>query len=143
MIWIVQVNAKNGTVTDDVVRKQAEIFEQQMNISNFSYSNGWLHWFKQGLGLSQQKKHGKTADVDLDVEEEGRTSLRAIIEQYDMKVVYNMDETALFYQLQFDKTIAHAPVKGCKKNKHRNTIAFSCNSDSSNKRTMTVIERFL
>jgi hypothetical protein len=37
IIWIRQVNAKNGTKTDEVIKEQAKVLDQQMSEKSFVY----------------------------------------------------------------------------------------------------------
>jgi hypothetical protein len=53
------------------------------------------------------------------------------IKLYELRDVYNMDETGLFYRMAPDKTIATRQIEGSKKDKTRMTIAFTCNADGS------------
>jgi len=47
--------------------------------------------------------------------------------------VYNCDETALYWRIEPDKTLASGPVQGKKKSKDRATILIACNSTGDNK----------
>ncbi|XP_021916826.1 tigger transposable element-derived protein 6-like [Zootermopsis nevadensis] len=142
IIWIGQVNARNGTTTDGVIKEQAKVIGQQMGVTNFVYSSGWLHRFKRRHGLSQLKKPGETAKINEEVVEAGRQRLYDIVKEYDPKDIYSMDESALFYRMQPDKTISDGPAKGCKKAKDRLTLALCTNADGSDKRTVTVIGKY-
>ncbi|XP_054708872.1 tigger transposable element-derived protein 6-like [Uloborus diversus] len=133
--WIMQMTAKNATI----IREHAKIFGQQMNITDFEYSNGWLNRFKKRRGLSQHIRSGETANVDPTIVTKGREKLRAIISQYAVADVYNMDESGLFYRLQPDKTLSNGAVKGCKKAKDRVSLVFCTNVDGSDTRTVSVI----
>ncbi|XP_054724207.1 uncharacterized protein LOC129234248 [Uloborus diversus] len=137
--WIMQMTAKNATITGDTIREHAKIFGQQMNITDFEHSNGWLNRFKKRRGLSQHIRSGETANVDPTIATKGREKLRAIISQYAVADVYNMDESGLFYRLQPDKILSNGAVKGCKKAKDRVSLVFCTNVDGSDKRTVSVI----
>ena len=47
--------------------------------------------------------------------------------QYDLNDVFNMNETALMYNMPPRTTIVKERIEGRKKNKTRLTIAFTCN----------------
>ena len=96
---IQQRSAENATITRDVIREQAKVFDQKMNITDFEYSSGWLNRFKKLWQLSQNMQSGKTADVDQNVDENGHKNLSALISEYKAKDVYNMDEYGPFYHL--------------------------------------------
>ena len=68
-----------------------------------------------------------------------RSEIRANLIGIDPANVYNLDETALFYELQTAMTIATGPVKGGKDSKKRITIASCCNATGSDKRKPLVI----
>jgi hypothetical protein len=142
IIWIGQVNARNGTATDGVIKQQAKVIGQRMGVKNFVYSSGWLHRFKRRHGLTQHKKHGEAAEMNVEVLEGSRQRLCDIVKEYDPKDVYNMDESALFYRMQPDKTISDGSLRGRKKAKDRVTLAFCTNADGSDKRTVTVIGKY-
>lgn len=65
--------------------------------------------------------------------EEDLAKIKRKIAEYERKDVYNMDETALFYNLSPDTTIAREQIEGSKKDKTRITIAFTCNADGSDR----------
>ena len=60
--------------------------------------------------------------------EERVAEIKAKIASYSLEDVYNMDETAYFYNLAPNKTIARQQVEGAKKDKTRLTIAVTCNA---------------
>jgi hypothetical protein len=35
IIWLQQVNAKNGTATDEIIKEQAKILGQQMGVTSY------------------------------------------------------------------------------------------------------------
>jgi hypothetical protein len=45
----------------------AKKIKQQMSITDFINSSGWLHHFKQGHGLSEHVKEGETSDKNAEV----------------------------------------------------------------------------
>ena len=47
--------------------------------------------------------------------------------------MYNCDETALYWRIEPDKTLASGPVQGKKKSKDRATILITCNSTGDDK----------
>ena len=50
--------------------------------------------------------------------EERIARLKDKIKEYDLRDIYNMDETALFYNMCPDKTIAKQQIEGSKKLTH-------------------------
>ncbi|MBA0620837.1 hypothetical protein Godav_006509 [Gossypium davidsonii] len=68
--------------------------------------------------------------------------IRAKLENFYWKDIYNMDETDLFYRLQVDHSLATKQLEGRKKDKERLTIVVCCNGDSSDKVSLWVIGKF-
>ncbi|CAG8715027.1 21449_t:CDS:2, partial [Gigaspora rosea] len=72
------------------------------NISNVDLAE----WVKKEFNLEvhpttigrQIKKHGEDASVDDDVVADAIPKLREVLKGYDLKDIYNMDETGLFYR---------------------------------------------
>ena len=68
---------------------------------------------------------------DANVESEKMQAALAILteefKQYDLNDVFNMNETALMYNMPPRTTIVKERIEGRKKNKTRLTIAFTCN----------------
>jgi len=60
-------------------------------------------------------------------------AIKVEIASYEPKDIYNMDETGLFYNMPPDSMIARQRIEGSKKDKTRITIAFTCNTDGSDR----------
>lgn len=58
-------------------------------------------------------------------------NIKTEIAKYELKDIYNMDETSLFYNITPDYTISRQQIEGSKKDKTHITIAFTCNADGS------------
>jgi len=56
--------------------------------------------------------------------------------------VYNCDETALYWRVEPDKTLASGPVQGKKKSKDRATILITCNSTGDDKLPILFIYKY-
>jgi hypothetical protein len=56
-----------------------------------------------------------------------------LLSEYDIEDIFNADETALFYGLRPNKTLAHVNenIKGRKKFKNSITIVFACNASGT------------
>ena len=62
-------------------------------------SNGWLTWFKDRNGLREWKQHGEAASANDETVEQEQKWIQNLIKegQYQLRDIYNMDETGLFY----------------------------------------------
>jgi hypothetical protein len=70
---------------------------------------------------------------------EKNSEIRNILKDYDLKDIYNMDETDLYHRQTPTKTISRNPVPGVKVDKTRLTIAFFCNAAGTSKITPIII----
>ncbi|CAF1076189.1 unnamed protein product [Brachionus calyciflorus] len=68
--------------------------------------------------------------------------LRAVVEKYELRNIFNLDETALFYRLQPNKTLASKALNGTRTSKDRFSVAVCSNADGSDKRRLVVIGKF-
>jgi hypothetical protein len=100
--WILQ-NQDKVILSDAILIEKAKNFAHMLCIpdGDFKFSHGWLFKFKKRHGLRQITKHGEDASVDNAVVTSVIFELQEILEEYDLKDIYNMDETGLFYR--YDK----------------------------------------
>ncbi len=60
-------------------------------------SEGWLSKFKARNGLKNFKRHGEAGSADPQVVEAEREHMKGVLAEYELRDIYNMDETGLFY----------------------------------------------
>jgi hypothetical protein len=75
----------------------------------------------------------------LDTLPTARAQLQGILAQYDPADVYNADETALFYRMPPNRTLASAPVRGGRSDKTRITLLFCANATGTDRLKPLVI----
>jgi centromere protein B len=61
--WYQQARASNIPIDGTTLREKAKIIATQLNIDNFSASNGWVGRFKDRHGLVFKKLAGESAEV--------------------------------------------------------------------------------
>ena len=66
-------------------------------------------------------------------------NIRHILNEYNLKDIYNMDETGLFWRMQADSSLATKQLEGRKQNKERVTITICANADGSDKFPLWII----
>ncbi|MBA0749479.1 hypothetical protein Gogos_003399 [Gossypium gossypioides] len=110
--------------------------------SKFNFSIGWLEWFKARHGIKSYRRFGESSSVVMENIEDALPQIRAKLEIFDWKDIYNMDETGLFYHLQAEHSLATKQLEGRKKDKERLTVVVYCNRDGSNKVPLWVIGKF-
>jgi hypothetical protein len=143
-LWIIDKLSNKISISDSIVVNQAKRFGEQLGISNleFSYSRGWLEKFKLRFNLRRYTKHGEADKVDLKLIEDEIINIKDEISKYNMNDVYNFDETALFYRLQPNKTLASGCINGDGDSKERLTVALCTNATGNSKLKPLVIGKF-
>jgi len=65
------------------------------------------------------------------------------MKNFDIKDIFKVDETGLFYRMDPNKSLTSSDTKGKKKKKDRITVALCCNADGSEKIKPFVIGKLL
>ena len=80
-------------------------------MENFSVSHGWVEKFKIRCGLSICVLFEENGSVNIEKD------LPDSVKEYELKSIYNCDETGFFYRIIPDQTLAHKrePCHGGKK----------------------------
>ena len=153
MLFVWYVHAiKKTVVSDDILILKAKEFGQMLGIiegSSLSYSKGWLNNFKNRYKIKQYEIYGESGSISQELVEIARKECREFIKKWlelgngrSIKDIFNLDETALFYKLLPNRTLASSVVEGKKVNKERITIAIISNADGSEKIKPLVIGKF-
>uniref|UniRef100_UPI00358F3611 tigger transposable element-derived protein 6-like n=1 Tax=Myxine glutinosa TaxID=7769 RepID=UPI00358F3611 len=140
LMWFNDVRSRDLPVNGEMIIEKAKKFGEEFGVENFSYSSGWLDRFKKRCGISKHIIHCDSASANTNDVDKRKQDLRRILSEYDLKDVYNMDETGLFFRLQPDATLIRAPVKG-KKSKERIMVVLCSNADGTDKLKPLVIGR--
>ena len=130
------MEADHVTVSDMMLVEKAKWFAEQPDVpvpDGFKFSNGWLARFKKRHGIALHKMEGEAASADVAVVTEARRELQEMLEGWDPDLVYNMDETGLFFRMEPNATLATRAVKGKKKSKERLTVALCANATGTHK----------
>jgi hypothetical protein len=127
-----------------MLKAKAEYFSDRLSIVNFKCSEGWLCRFKVRKGISHHKITGEACGVKPEAVEEWTPIVAEYLKKYSPHDVYNADETALFYNLLPDKTLAVRgdSCKGGKRSKERLTVLLCTNMDGSDKIKPMVIGKW-
>jgi hypothetical protein len=133
--WYQQAQASNIPFDETTLREKAKITAAQLNIDNFSASNGWVSRFKDWHGLVFKKLAGESAEVSVESTDAWLESLPSFLGRYETHNVYNADETVLFFNGLPDRTLIYKgeSCHGRKYSKDRLTVLLCVNSDGSDK----------
>ncbi|XP_064468659.1 tigger transposable element-derived protein 4-like [Ornithodoros turicata] len=105
-------------------------------------SNGWLARFKARYNIVSKVVSGESAEANKDGAEAWENGqLRQILQDYDPEDIFNMDESALFFKLLPNRTLAFSgeTCSGGKHSKDRISVAFAVNMTGNEKLPLLVI----
>ncbi|CAG8508774.1 9583_t:CDS:2 [Dentiscutata erythropus] len=137
---------QHKTVLSDLMLiEKAKLLVSRLGVpdSTLNFSSGWLHKFKERNGIGREKLHDEVGSVDNDAIIRELLLLRNKCTNYPFEQIYNMDETALFYQLEPDHSLATQRLSGRKKDKECITIALYANANGSHKLKPLIIRRWM
>jgi hypothetical protein len=131
-------------ITDAIIVEKAKQFANQLKITedNITFSHGWLRCFKNRNKIKSIKTCGESGSVNNTIVEAAIPELTALLEQYNPNDIYNFDETALFYRMEPDRTLASKRISGRKEDKERLTVALCSNATGSDKLIPLVIGKY-
>ena len=109
--------ASNILIDGTTLREKAKIIATQLNVDNFSVSNGWVSRFRVQHGLVFKKLAGENAEVSVESIDAWLESLPSLLGGCEPRDVYNADETGLFFNVLPDRTLAYKG-QSCHGGKH-------------------------
>ncbi|CAB1099355.1 unnamed protein product [Ectocarpus sp. CCAP 1310/34] len=153
--WIKVARARFETtkigLSGIMIQTQATKFASEMGKKDFTASKGWLHRFLKRYGFKHINLHGEAGDVDKTKYEEQIAKIREQLEGFDVELIFNMDETGLFFRCFPRGTyvtraedaagVNRKTARGSKamKAKDRCTVVACCNTTGSLKVPLAVI----
>jgi hypothetical protein len=139
--WYCQARASGILVDGSILREKSLKIAATMGIENFSALNSWISGFKQHHGLVCKKLAGESAAVDTNATDLWFERLPKLLEGYEARVIYNADETGLFFYCLPDGMLAlkGETCHGGKSVKEQGMVLLCTNSDGSGKRVPIVI----
>jgi hypothetical protein len=142
--WYQRAHTSNIPIEETTLREKVKIIATQLNIDNFSVSNGWVSRFKDQHGLVFKKLAGESAEVSIESTDAWLESLPSLLEGYEPRDIYNVDEM-LFFNVFPDRTLAYKgeSCHGGKHSKDRLTVLLCVNSDGSDIQVPTVTGKSL
>ncbi|KAH8031414.1 hypothetical protein HPB51_017186 [Rhipicephalus microplus] len=127
LLWLKKARSMNLPVSGPLLTEKALTFADQLNCPGFACSNGWLSRFKARYGIVGKVVCGEAAAADKEGAVEWQdTVLQEALTAYDAADIFNFDESALFYCLLPNRTLAfkNETCTGGKHAKNRISVAF-------------------
>ena len=145
-LWFTNIPEQNVLMTDQILGEKAKQFAEKLDVdeNEFKFSNGWLSRFKAHHSISNKVISGESGELQSDIVKKARKKIAESLFDFELKNIFNMDETALFFKMLPDRSLTiDSKTKGVKKMKDRLSIAFACNADGSEKLKPFVIGKTL
>ena len=122
--------SKNIPVNGPLLQSKSKIIADALGIQNFVGSNGWLESFLSRHNIVFRTMTGEANSMDQTAVEDWKRKLISICEGYELKNIFNADETGLFYKQLPSKTLAKKGeiCAGGKLAKERLTCLFICSA---------------
>ena len=140
--WFKQARAMNVPVSSEILAEKAVSLCEEMGITDFTPSKGWLQRFRARKAISFRVVSGEAGSVsDEVVNWWTEETLPKLLQEYAPRDIFNADETGLFYRCLPTKTLALKGERcsGGKQSKERITVLLCCNMDGSEKLPALVI----
>lgn len=139
--WFQQVRSAGIPVSGPVLGEAAEKIANEMGMTEWKCSNGFLERFKKRHNISFKVISGESASVNPDTINDWINRMPDIINGYNPDDIFNMDETGLFYKVLPEKTLTFRGEKcsGGKRAKERLTVIICSNMSGTEKMPLLVI----
>ncbi|XP_003745214.1 tigger transposable element-derived protein 6-like [Galendromus occidentalis] len=130
MRWFRSVTEKRIPVTGVMIQEKAKSLARETGVAEFSASNGWLDSFRKRRNIVFKSLCGESGDVDQTVVSDWLKRLPDLIKEYEVKDIFNMDETGLFFRSLPNKSLVEKgkQCRGGKMAKERLSIALCCSA---------------
>lgn len=143
--WFSQNRSAGMAISGPLLIARAKILKEEMNIkTDMKFSQGWLESFKKRHGIRQLCVSGETLSADSIEAKKFCSNFENLMEEHDLTLdmIYNADETGLYWKCLPLKTLATAGEKsaaGFKQNKERITILTCSNASGQHRLKLLVI----
>lgn len=154
-LWVSKAMRDSILLTGEILHQKWNAFADLVGVAEderLKLSNGWLGHFKERNGLKEMRKHGEAASPQAETVEKERKRIQELIKKYgyELRNIFNMAETGLFYgyapfihslsspliltsSMAPDRGLSDCKQPGVKGKKVRLMYAFTLNADGSEK----------
>jgi hypothetical protein len=129
--WHLQQEGMCCAISGAVLTLKAQQIANHLGVSNLKFLNGWLQSYKQCYNVWHFRFHGEAALVDESAVSNTQTRIQAILSGYNLRDIYNFDESGLFYWMPPDRGLATSQLSGVKGDKAQIIPGFTMNADGS------------
>lgn len=95
-------NQEHVNLSGDLIHESATKILDRLHPDHppFEFSNGWLEAFKVRHGIKKHRRFGESGSIDMATIAAALPGIRQVLDAYEWRDIYNMDETGLFYRMQ-------------------------------------------
>jgi len=138
--WFSRMRSLSIPVSGPMIQTKALDIAKALNQPNFKASGGWLSRFKSRHIIGCNRISGEKSTVSQETIDNWHERLQTILEGYQPRDIFNMDETGLYYRALPDKTLAvkGTDVSGGKKSKERLTASLCVNQLGEFEKTLVI-----
>lgn len=128
--WFMCARQRGIPISGPLIQEKARQYAEELEVSNFSASNGWLASFKTRHAIKAFRINGESLDVNPDTVKNWKDRLQDITAGFRSENIFNCDETGLFFRALPDKTLSTKGSKcfGGKCSKERLTVMLCASS---------------
>ena len=125
--WI-EIRRRPIAVSGTLLKEKALSFARALGVENFKASEGWLSCFKNRHNIAFKSISGESRDVNMSTVDDWKARLPGLCKDYNIKDIFNADETGLFFRALPNKTLATKgeTCHGGKMSKERLSVLFCC-----------------
>lgn len=143
--WFIQKRSLGEPISGPILMaKAADINTKIGGNHDFKATEGWLMRFKNRHGIRQLTLHGESLEADTDAANLFKTDLEEKIKRLNLNrdIVYNADETGLFWRTLPNKTLAARNEESAhvhKVIKERITVLVCANASGTHRLPLLII----
>ena len=116
------------------------MFATSLGLSDFKASSGWLMRFKNRHNIHGAVCSGESGAVDLTACDDWKEKIPELVQGYEARDIYNMDETGVFFRAlpRRTLTVKKEACKGGKQAKERITASLCVNMEGEFEKTVVI-----
>lgn len=138
--WYCLACSKNFYPSGPQLIEKGHQIASALGKNSFKGTNGWFEKWKSRYNIRQFSVCGESGDVSGDTISSWKEKLPELLEGYNKKDIYNLDETGCFWRTLPNRGFGQKgkECKGGKKSKHRITICFIVNAAGGKEKPIVI-----
>ena len=116
-----------------MIQEKAVLLAMSFAYDDFTWSNGWLDWWKAPHNIRCSVLNGESANVPLDAVRDWGKHLHVLCDGYEARNILNADDTGLFFRALPTKSMVTKgdSCNGGKNSKDRITVPLAASATGS------------